>query len=352
MSSKKIGILTFHRGPNHGGYLQAYELAQAVKQLGYTAEIINYQNPTHFETERFKPWVYRRPQKLWHAFRKNLAFRKAVAKLPLSKFTLNKDDINWEQYQAVLIGADVVWDYSQERLGQDKIYFGDFKNKFKGKLIAYAPSCGMAKPDQPIPDWIKSHLQEFNSLSVRDETTQRLVSNTTGIKPLLVCDPTWLPLSDPIKEEGLAEPCEKYIAVYGFRIESQFADEIQKYARKRGLKIYASGYTHAWADRNFSALSPMEWVDFLTKSTCVFAGTFHGALYATRLGKRFAILPNAHIKAKLATPLHIAGLEAHVIKSASDVSQILDKPVDINKTIDKLKPFVDDSLSYLKDALS
>ena len=39
-----IGILTFHRGPNHGGYLQAAELVAAVRRAGHDVEIINYQN--------------------------------------------------------------------------------------------------------------------------------------------------------------------------------------------------------------------------------------------------------------------------------------------------------------------
>ena len=160
---------------------------------------------------------------------------------------------------------------------------------------------------------MKEGLVGFDRVAVRDEATKALYKNVTGEECPLVLDPTWLPFGDPSKKHTNAWDGKKpYIAIYGFKIDEASAQAIRLYAKEHGLKIYASGYYQPWADRNFPGLTPLEWVDFLNASEVVFAGTFHGALYAMRLGKRFVILSNDRIAQKLATPLKMIGLEEHM----------------------------------------
>ncbi len=347
-----VGILTFHRGPNHGGYLQAYESARAVASLGHDVEIINYQNEGHHRSEKFRPWVYRRPATLWHAWCKHRAFTRALGDLPLGRFTTREEEIDWSRYHAVLIGADVVWDYSQERLGMDPLYFGGFRRRFDGCLASYAPSCGTADPEDGVPDWVKTGLEGFDKISVRDETTATLVRSATGREAPLVVDPTWLPIrhEEPVNGAAHRASAGGYLAVYAFSIDPATARAIRDYASARGLRVIASGYRHRWADEFRSSLSPLQWVEFLRDAAAVFCGTFHGALYAIRLGKRFTVLPNDRIRAKLATPMKLAGLEDRWLRDPGDLEQLMELPHDHGRTLERLGPAVERSWSFLEAA--
>jgi len=169
-----VGILTFHRGPNHGGYLQVFELCKAVEKLGHEVEIIDFQNAHHAKTEVYRPLIYRRPSSFWHGSLKAWAFHKAKEHLPVSARYLDKDKIDWNRYDTILIGADVVWDYVTESLGNEDVYFASFRNKFKGTIAAFAPSCGVADAEGPFPSYVKEGLIGFDRVAVRDEATKAL----------------------------------------------------------------------------------------------------------------------------------------------------------------------------------
>ncbi len=347
-----VGILTFHRGPNHGGYLQVLELCRAIEKLGHEVEIIDYQNAIHAGRETFKPWIYRRPSSLWYGASKARAFARAKKHLNLSQRFTKKEEIDWERYETVLVGADVVWDYSVAEFGKEDIYFGGFRENFEGRLAAFAPSCGVANAAGPFPDYVKKGLLGFDHAAVRDEATQTLYRNVTGKDCSLVLDPTWLPFGEPLeKHTDVWDKKEPYIAVYGFKIDEASARAVRSYAQERGLKIYASGYYQPWADRNFPGLTPLEWVDFLNSSEVVFAGTFHGALYAMRLGKRCAFLSNDKIAQKLATPLKIIGLEDHMLNSPEDLPRVFDLQRDAEADQTKLESSLASSWSYLKEVI-
>jgi len=348
----KIGILTFHRGPNHGGYLQVYELAKAIESFGHEVEIIDYQNPVHSSNEQFRPWVYRRPSSLWHGWRKHRAFDRAVQKLSLSR---RSNEVNWSRYDTIMVGADVVWDYRDPGLGHDPTYFGNFREKFSGTLASYAPSCGTADLSQPIPDWVKSGLAGFDHISVRDITTQKLVKSAIAADSPIVMDPSWLPLRTEMAR-GLQSTYDRqteqdYIVVYAHTVDDKSARSVVSYARSKKLKIIASGYPHPWADQFLSGISPLDWVRHVRNANCVFTGTFHGALYATRLGKRFAILSNPRIAAKLETPIKIAGLQSRYVDSAENIPDILEMDRNLEEDLANLKGHVLESWKYLESVL-
>lgn len=56
---KKIGILTFHWATNYGAVLQSYALQEALKELGYEVQIINYK-PTKFDNNLWHLILYRK----------------------------------------------------------------------------------------------------------------------------------------------------------------------------------------------------------------------------------------------------------------------------------------------------
>lgn len=295
-----IGILTFHRGPNYGGYLQAWHVREAVRRLGHKAEIINYQNPTLHASER--PILHNyHPATLRHAFRiwrKCRPFHPLVASFSPDPFTSDPVQVPWSRFDTVIVGSDVVWDYQTPHFGHDSCYFGAHPSQRETRFISYAASCGPARPDLGVPDWVTGGLRRFAAISVRDETTRALVRETCGSEPALVVDPTWLN-DDPPPPKSIA-PREPYILVYGNALNPARAAELRAYARSRGLKIVGAASSWKYCDITLNGFDPFQWVELFQRADAVVTATLHGLLYAIKSRKPFLMvtLPAAANKSR------------------------------------------------------
>jgi len=344
----KLGILTFHLGQNHGGYLQVWCLQTYLKSLGHKVEVINYQNVHHEKHEIFRPWIYRRPFKLWKAWEKHRAFQKAFKKLNLSSHTTNVCDVDWNAYDAVIIGSDVVWDFAWDRLGHDPVYFGHFGCAYRGQIIPYAPSIGAMAPNVEIPVWVTEGLLKMHSLCARDTATATMVKRACGREAPLVVDPTWLDIS--YQKPSITK--KKRLVVYAYYIDKSIANSIITYARRHGLEIISLGYYHSWADFNFHALSPLDWEDYLRESEVMVAGTFHGTLYAIRSQCRFVTVMNDRIYSRVTHALSLAGLTEHATSDPSQLAPIMDRRPVYSEVIEHLQPSVEFSRNYLLNGLA
>ncbi len=343
----KVGILTFHLGPNHGGYLQAYCLHEFITSLGHDVEFINYKNEGHHKSEIFRPWIYRRPFKLYQAWIKEKVFQKAYKTLKKSEFTTDKSKVNWNQYDVIVVGSDVVWDYNMSRLGNDSVYFGDFGLEFKGKLVSYAASCGTVDINKEIPEYVTKGLSNFDHFGVRDVTTQTIVERSIGIVPQLVVDPTWLFIEPNTEKEKIP-----ILLVYAYDVPEAFSVKIRAYAKKHQLKIVAIGYYHGWADVNEMRMSPLEWASVMRKATAVVSGTFHGTLYAIRCQTRFVTIYNKTIEVRVKRPLELCHLEHRMLKSPEDFEGVMDESIDYNSILETLNKEANSSKEYLKSVFT
>lgn len=346
----RIGLLTFHLGPNHGGYLQAYCLMDFLRKEGHQVEFINYKNEKHYRSEKFRPWVYRKPWKLYYAWIKHRLFEEEYMDLPKSKFTTNVNDVDWSSYDLVIVGSDVVWDFKEPRLGGDPIYFSKIDN-YEGtlpKFISYAPSSGSVGNDDSIPKWVVEGLRKFSSISVRDRATFDMVHRAIGVSPELVVDPTWLDIAyntEDIEKENI-------LVVYAYEVKEAHVEQIKSYAKIHQLSIVAIGYPHKWADKNDMGMPPLEWESLMRKALAVVVGTFHGALYAIKCQTNFVILFNDKIQYRIKMPLEMCDLNGRMVSYDEDLRPTLDQPIDYNDVMDRLVKYVEPSKNYLKKALS
>lgn len=51
-SRNRIGVLTFHNGPNYGGFLQAWHMRNAIQQAGFRCDVVNYLHPDHVRANK------------------------------------------------------------------------------------------------------------------------------------------------------------------------------------------------------------------------------------------------------------------------------------------------------------
>ena len=147
----KIGILTFHEGINHGGFFQAFSTYSFLKSEGYDVEIINYKNKTHWLTEYKAFLVTKNPKRLISNIKKIFAFKKDQKSMNLGPFTKDISRIK-ENYDVIVVGSDIVWNYEWDFLGKDPVYFGHGLNA--KKWVSFAPSFGAVDCEKTsIPDY-------------------------------------------------------------------------------------------------------------------------------------------------------------------------------------------------------
>src|SRR4051794_7844096 len=191
-SSRKIGVLTFHRSINYGSYWQARCLAEGLRARGYDAELLDHDSKPVRRAElrcAFQPELPRRtPRPLLKSYAaKARRFTDAIASLPLSRSFSLDDPQNADEYDAIVVGSDEVWNFRHPWYGSKPIFFGE-KLKTK-RLVSYAASFGNHSARHGIhPDWARK-LDSFSNISVRDENSWHLVHGGTQREPVLVLDP-------------------------------------------------------------------------------------------------------------------------------------------------------------------
>jgi len=348
-----VGILTFHKVPNYGAYLQAYCLAEAIRSHGHQVKIINYKNRNHYASERLKFWVYRRPWKLWHDFKKHRAINRAMDWMPLTQFTTDPTRVDWNAFEAIVVGSDIVWNCEDQRLGRDPVFFGRFPVPFRGRLVAYAPSIGSMDPGYVAQPWVGEALRRFHAVYVRDKNTQEFVRRQIGEKVPLVADPTWLVRTDRNLKGGHRSRTDNgFLLVYSFPIGGKLASAAASFAQLNKLRTVAVGYPQGWCDENWGDVDPFEWVSLFSTATYVLTGTFHGTLYSIRENARFCTLSHSSIDSKVITPLSVTGLCDRQTSDPESLVNILTQPIDFELVNNSWQSYGAESLDFLRKALA
>ncbi len=345
----RIGVLTFHAGPNHGAFLQAASLLTSLRHLGHQAEVIDYASPSLRSDERFQPWIYRRPLRLIFDLRKRLAFRADHKALACSRHFRSYADIATRNYDAIIVGSDVVWNFDLARLGRDPVYAGVFAEPFHGWRIAYAPSIGRMDPAYVPPDAIISGLRRFDHLSVRDETSRQWLRDVCQLDAELVVDPTWLP---PAREIGT--PCRRIgssdMLIYAPHVETSVASFIAAYAMAKNLRTIAVGYYHPWCDQQRPDIGPLAWPSACRQAACIVSATFHGTLFAIRENTPFVCLATEDMLSKTSHWLRHLGLLDRFWDPSQDLGMKFNQAIEWGFINARIRDHAERSLRWLAAA--
>lgn len=316
----KVAILTIHHVPNYGAVMQAYSLRNAVIQLGHECDVVNYQPEKAIE---FYKGINRKfPKSLLYAIR-NRRIQNFVNRFVLcgNKTVLRSSKKVYEHianYDCVICGSDQIWNADGFR-GLDETFFLGDANLPSTKKISYAPSIGSCDPTAYVPNWpvCGEWLKEFDSISVRDAQSQKMVHSFGLPTPQLVCDPTLLPsaLMPPSSEKNGHRNC---LLIYG--APSLHADRFRELAEKHSLKIISVGSASRLANRNCFFANPREWASLFSSAKIVVTGMFHGVQLAVLNGALPFFVGSAEKKAKVFDSLHRYGLQQQWIEHSDQLS--------------------------------
>jgi len=343
----KIGILTFHEGINHGGFFQAFSTYKFLKNNGYDVEIINYKNKIHWLAEYKAFLLTKNPKKLIFNIKKIFAFKEDQKEMKLGKFATDISMIKLE-FDVIVVGSDIVWNYEWAFLGKDPVYFG--KGLKSKKWVSYAPSFGAVDCETTtIPDYVRRGLKNFNHISVRDENSKCIVRKASGKNATVVLDPTFL-----LDTKGMEKKIrikKRFLLVYAFSLRDSDIKQAKEFAKSNSLKVVAIGYSQPWADYNIIALGPFEWIGYFDKACYVLTSTFHGTLYSLKYKKNFITSSNEAVFNKTKTILSKLGLMARLTEGASNFEALYSSEIEYESVNNILDLLIVDSKKYLLEAV-
>lgn len=310
----RIGILTFHRARNYGAVLQAYGLQEVLKKMGHYVEIIDYRpevlSRVYNTSLNFKDIKKLLGSLISYPFRKirGRLFEGFNSKyLNISKFSFTKHIQADVSYDAIFFGSDQVWN-PEITGGIDDIYWGNFKTNKKILKIAYAASAGGEIELLSQYDGLEKLLENFDSISVREDDLNNLISSringtvTTVLDPtLLITEKFWSDIASPVVSG-------KYLLLYQVNPNKDALFLAERIAEKYNLKIVEiwNGFNFRDAFGKKLFVSPNEFVSLFKYAQYVITTSFHGAAFSLIFRKNF---------------YYVGGS----LKNESRISQLLDK---------------------------
>lgn len=370
---KKIGIITFHESDNYGTVLQAYALQTTIIQLGFDAEIINFNRKTskkkhsHTLIERIKYFkknynlkvILNRNNIKNYSKEKVLVFsdfRKKHFKYSNERvYTFNELESLSSKYEAIVCGSDMIW--ADNRSDCLEVYFLQFAPR--NKRCSYAPSFGAGEISSELTNKYITYLEGFNSLSCREKSGVKLIEQLTGKSAELVLDPTLLLSAELWKNSGKKVYMnEKYILVYMFEgVPKRVKKIIRDVARYYNAKIVQIPMQEKQFNKdNKNVIGPAEYISLFENASFIFTNSYHGLMFSIIFNKSFYVVPRgidnkwSQFESRLINTLEMINCESRLI--SSDFNIDYEKlNIDYKNINIKIEEERKKSINYLKSGL-
>lgn len=296
---KRIGTITWITYYNFGTYLQAYALQQVVTNLGFDNFIISDKSIVN-KMKRQQRSVYTYLKYVLYTIykkafqnnsyaegscRSNVLYKQfADSFLTIDRTWKDANDLN-QRYDIFVCGSDQIWSPSAEIF--NPFYYLAFTNK---KKIAYAPSVGSNNYPEEFKSKVKSLLESFSSISVREEKGADLLRSFVSKEIVVTLDPTLLLNSEQWKNIiQRSRSTEPYILCYLLTYNQIYIDYVYSYAKekKMQLKIFITNEKYLpYADKPLY-VGPKDFLEEIHGATYFFTDSFHGTIFSIQYRKRF-----------------------------------------------------------------
>lgn len=295
----KIGLISYHREPNYGTMLQAYALAEAIKQLNCTCEYIDYY-------EMNKRSLFRKilgglfnklyrilnlPERWEFDFFYRTEFKKIRNKfksfhslyIPRSSKEFFHDTIYQieHEYDYFIVGSDQTWSKALNQL-ETNINFLQFVRD-TNKKRSYAPSIGTTTIDDIYKERLKKELFTFKYLSCRERPNCNFLSDLLGREVEYVLDPTLLLNSkdwDKIAATSIIPG--DYILAYILGEKQCISDFAEKLGQEYNLPVYyiLTRPYYLKKEKLLDNVGPTEFLSLIKNAKYVITDSFHGSIFS------------------------------------------------------------------------
>lgn len=363
---KKIGIITFHRSHNYGAVLQAYAMKRIFSAYG-DAELVDYWPSDHnrFYTLFHFDFLHKGislKRRLTHFKRflgevKHYPARSTKAKKFqhfISRYLCTTDEGLFENseripqhYDAYVYGSDQIWrafDWDKRNYPlPDLVYYGKGVPDAAFRL-SYAASMGKLDVDALRKPDVTALLQKFDFLSTREGYLADFLRTHLTREVAQVLDPTLLIAKDEWIRLVDTEPFTKkgnYVVSYNLLNSLEARTLAQDATQSLGipcLEIVGSAY------------GPIDFLQMIRHADLVICTSFHAVVFSILFNRNFYVIGMNENVGRVSSLLRELSLQERILETpdAADFS----KKVDYSPVIEKLETLIDNSRSFIKEAMS
>ena len=369
---KRIGIITTWNVPNYGAFLQAYALQKVISAIKPDYEVLQiphisrkHYNLYYSLVNTNHKYFFFNPKFYIKNFLRLIDFKNIKRVRNFLNYYkrfiphCNSDSIEEvNKFDKIILGSDIIWDYTVFFNKNDRYLFG---NNLNVPIISsYATSFGSIdiEKNRP-PNYVIDSLKTMKDISVRDEKSYNNVNKLVDRDAKIVLDPTFLFDWNEITNDMTNSEClnnHKYAVVYGSYYSKDIISDFIKYCKSNNMKIicldsYRDNFE--WCDQTIELghITPFEWLNYVKNSEIVLTSTFHGLVLSIILNKKLIFSQTKFIKNKSEWLIKQLELEEPIFNNNS-FKEKLEYKWDFQKINNKLQLLKEDSLNYLKQALS
>lgn len=362
---------------NFGSVLQVYALCEAVRKLGYEAEVVWQSGNMSMNYDIRPNKAFKTAVKLLlhpSLLRSTIKTIKDVNKVVIDEGKVKKfnDFVNSNfvqsfyapeklveiaasnKYEKFICGSDQIW--CTTTLYPDPMMYLRFAPK--EKRVAYAPSLGR----NFIPNYnkrtLKKYISDVSFVSVREDEGQKLIKELTGRDAVVVADPTLLMRSEEWNKLIIETTTPNNYVLCYFLDEplTEVKDAICKYAKQSDKDVVVLGklnITEYPSERvHYPIAGPGEFLSLVSKANMVITDSYHGMLFAINYHKKFWSVERVYSQfdqsSRQITVLSRLGLDNRYVKGDFIFT---DAEIDYDGVQIKVDEFVSLSMNYLEESL-
>lgn len=367
----KVGIMSMQRIFNYGSFLQSYGLKKMLEELGAHVEFVDYHPGPTVAISTKKNGLFRKVEKALETFQIKTSVRNKVGFINFKRSYAKKylpvlgigEVYNYSPHlDLLIIGSDEVFNcvQSNPNVGFSADLFA--QNQKAERIVSYAASFGnttyeklvTAEVDEKVSTWLGS----FNSLSVRDENSKKIIKKLANKSPEKHVDPVIA--YDFIKKESLPNVNTKnpYLLLYGYtgRFSREECVEITKFANEHNLEILCiGGIQNGGSAFRFINCSPLEVISYFQNAQYVITDTFHGTILSVIAHKSFVTIVRksgyGNVE-KILDLLKILELTERQLLSLENIDQVIFNKIDYFAVDHIIQTERNRTYDYLKEELA
>ena len=259
----------------------------------------------------------------------------------------NFSEIKKDDYDILMVNSDQTW-FKFDKNFYD-YGFLRFAENWTIPKIVYGASLGFnklhSKQDNKIA---KTLLKKFQGISVREESSIKLIIKHLGIKPELVLDPTFLidkkyyyDLIENFKVNITKN--EKYIFVYNIGNSQYILNSMNNASKQLNLGIYYFPLNNDSSIQNF--------LYYIVNSNSVITNSYHGTVFSIIFNKPFITIYKRNLpKERFNTLGNLLNLNERIFENIQQPNyNLLMQPLNINNSL--LNQLKQKSINFLKKSL-
>lgn len=359
----KINTITCHDVYNLGASLQAYALAQYLKEQGHEVEIINYKPYylRHYELTGVRNPKFDKPvlRVLYQIakFPSRLKSQFDPRKKAFDCFTSKYLPVTSDTYSSVetlrqsppeadvyIAGSDQIWNPLFQN-GKDPAFFLGFVPEGKKKM-SYAASFAVDELEAEDLQRMSSWLRSFDAISVREKSGTDLVAEM-GLRAVQVCDPVFLLEKERWIRFIGSQRRQPYCFVYDFDGNDNLWALARQIAKQRNVQL-VSAFDSKMADEVCTGMGPIEFVNTIYHADIVISNSFHATAFSIIFQKAFYVVNRQDaINTRMRDLLLDLGLEDRLVHD-----KLSESNVDWNSVNQKLKPIKEKSMAFLNGCIT